>query len=128
MNHLVKSTAGRALDVALFGVGLAEGIARGVYGRVRAMTGSGSSTIPEQRVRPVPTVPTVPSRPTPDPYDVEVETPVGTTGAGPGYNPSTAEADLQQPGTEPIMDPATTKSVKAETDHLRKAAERNPES
>ena len=55
--------------------------------------------------------------------DVEVETPVGTTGAGEGYNPDTGETDLQQPGTEPLMDPSLTKSVKSEAETLRKAAE-----
>jgi hypothetical protein len=59
--------------------------------------------------------------------DLDVVTPVGTTGAAPGYNPSTAESDLQQPGTEEIVDPSTTKKVKSESDMLRKAAERNPE-
>ena len=44
----------------------------------------------------------------------EVTTPVGTTGAGTAYNPDTSDTDLQQPGTEPIMDPATTKTVAAE--------------
>lgn len=55
--------------------------------------------------------------------DVEVTTPVGTTGAGPGYNPDTTETDLQQPGTEPLMDPSTTKRIKSESDVLRKAAD-----
>lgn len=55
--------------------------------------------------------------------DVEVTTPVGTTGAGLGKNPDTGEADLQQPGTEPLMDPSTTKRIKKETDTLRKAAD-----
>ena len=59
--------------------------------------------------------------------DLDVETPVGTTGAGPGSNPDTDEADLQQPGTEPLMDPATAKSVKSESETLRRAAEREPE-
>jgi hypothetical protein len=55
--------------------------------------------------------------------DVEVTTPVGTTGAGPGYNPDTNETDLQQPGTEPLMDPSLTKSIKSEAETLQKAAE-----
>jgi hypothetical protein len=55
--------------------------------------------------------------------DVEVETPVGTTGAGEGYNPDTGETDLQQPGTEPLMDPSLTKSIKSEAETLQKAAE-----
>lgn len=57
--------------------------------------------------------------------DVEVQTPVGTTGAGEGYNPDTNESDLQQPGTEPLMDPSTTKSVKSEAETLRKAADQD---
>jgi hypothetical protein len=55
--------------------------------------------------------------------DVDVETPVGTTGADAGFNPDTAEADLQQPDTEPLVDPSTTKAVKSESDVLRKAAD-----
>jgi hypothetical protein len=57
--------------------------------------------------------------------DLGVQTPVGTTGAAAGHNPDTAEADLQQPDTEPLLDPSTTKAVKAETDILRKAADRD---
>jgi hypothetical protein len=57
--------------------------------------------------------------------DVEVQTPVGTTGAGEGFNPDTGETDLQQPGTEPLMDPATTKAVKSEAETLRKAADQD---
>ncbi|NYJ03420.1 hypothetical protein HNR19_004118 [Nocardioides thalensis] len=55
--------------------------------------------------------------------DPDVETPVGTTGAGEGYNPDTAETGLQQPGTEPLMDPSLTKSVKSEAETLRRAAD-----
>jgi hypothetical protein len=54
--------------------------------------------------------------------DIDIETPVGTTGADVGHNPDTAEADLQQPATEPLVDPATTKAVKAETETGRNAA------
>jgi hypothetical protein len=46
----------------------------------------------------------------------EVTTPVGTTGAGRAYNPDTTDTDLQQPDTEPLMDPATTKAVAAEAE------------
>ena len=53
---------------------------------------------------------------------VDVETPVGTTGADVGFNPDTAEADLQQPGTAPLVDDATVKAVAAETTTGRKAA------
>ena len=54
--------------------------------------------------------------------DVDVETPVGTTGAGVGYNPDTAEADLQQPQTQPLVDPALTKQVKAAARTGKKAS------
>jgi hypothetical protein len=55
--------------------------------------------------------------------DVDVATPVGTTGADVGFNPDTAEADLQQPGTEPLLDPSLTKSVKSEADTLGRASD-----
>lgn len=56
-----------------------------------------------------------------------VRTPAGTSAVSEGSNPSTTETGLTQPGTEPIVDPATTKQVASETDKLRKAAESNPE-
>jgi hypothetical protein len=56
-----------------------------------------------------------------------VTTPVGTPGAGKGRNPDTAERDLNQPGTEGIVDEATVKAVASEAKTMRKAAERNPE-
>jgi hypothetical protein len=112
----LKRGAARGIDAVLFGAGLVEGAARGVVGRIRR----------EDRPREAPR-PSVPHRPTPDPYDVGVSTPVGTTGAAPAYNPDTAESDLQQRGTEQIMEPSTTKRIKSEADMMRKAAERNPE-
>lgn len=57
--------------------------------------------------------------------DTEVTTPAGTTGAGPGYNPDTAETGLEQPDTEPLMDPSLTKAVKAEAETMRKASDPN---
>jgi hypothetical protein len=54
--------------------------------------------------------------------EIDVETPVGTTGADVGHNPDTAEADLQQPGTAPLVDDATVKAIKSETKTGRKAA------
>ncbi len=53
----------------------------------------------------------------------DVTTPVGTTGAGAAYNPDTTETDLQQPGTEPLMDPATTKTIASEAETLGRAAD-----
>lgn len=56
-----------------------------------------------------------------------VETPAGTTGAAAGHNPDTAEAGLQQPDTEPLLDPATAKAIRSESAMMRKDAERDPE-
>jgi len=58
-----------------------------------------------------------------DAPDIDIETPVGTTGADVGHNPDTAEADLQQPGTEPLLDPATAKAIRSEADMMQKAAD-----
>ena len=55
--------------------------------------------------------------------DSEVTTPVGTTGADVATNPDTTETDLQQPGTEPLMDPSTVKAVASETETLTKGAD-----
>ena len=55
--------------------------------------------------------------------DSAVTTPAGTTAAGPGYNPDTAESDLHQPDTEPLMDPSLTKKVRSEAETMRKASE-----
>lgn len=59
--------------------------------------------------------------------DVDIETPVGTTGADVGHNPDTAEADLQQPGTEPLFDPGTAKSVRKEAAMMQRAADPDKE-
>jgi hypothetical protein len=53
----------------------------------------------------------------------DLRTPSGIPAADEGHNPDTAETDLLQPGTEPLMDPATVKSVKSETDVLQRAAD-----
>jgi hypothetical protein len=55
--------------------------------------------------------------------EIDVETPVGTTGADVGFNPDTAEADLQQPDTEPLLDPATAKAIRSEAETLQKGAD-----
>jgi hypothetical protein len=59
--------------------------------------------------------------------DLDIETPVGTTGADVGHNPDTAEADLQQPGTEPLFDAGLAKAIRSESEMLQKGAERDPE-
>jgi hypothetical protein len=58
--------------------------------------------------------------------DIDVETPVGTTGADVAHNPDTAEADLQQPGTEPLLDAGTAKAIRSESAMMQKGAEREP--
>jgi hypothetical protein len=52
-----------------------------------------------------------------------VTTPVGTTAADDATNPDTADRDLQQPGTEPLVDPATTKAIRSEQQILSRAAD-----
>jgi hypothetical protein len=52
-----------------------------------------------------------------------VRTPSGISAADEGYNPDTAETDLYQPGTEPLMDPATVKSIKSEAEVMQRAAD-----
>jgi hypothetical protein len=58
---------------------------------------------------------------------VDVETPVGMTGADMGRNPATGGADRQQPLTQPLLDPATAKAIRSETEMLQKDAERDVE-
>ena len=52
-------------------------------------------------------------------------TPSGIPAAGDGYNPDTTETDLHQPGTEPVMDPATVKAAVSESEMMRRAADRD---
>jgi hypothetical protein len=53
----------------------------------------------------------------------EITTPSGIPAAGRGVNPDTTDTDLYQPGTEPLMDPATVKSVASESEVLQRAAD-----
>ena len=53
----------------------------------------------------------------------DITTPSGIPAAGQGINPDTTETDLHQPGTEPLMDPATVKAVASESAVLRRAAD-----
>ena len=52
----------------------------------------------------------------------DITTPSGIPAAGEGINPDTTETDLHQPGTEPLMDPATVKAVHGESATLSRAA------
>ena len=51
--------------------------------------------------------------------DDDLRTPSGIPAADEGHNPDTSETNLHQPGTEPLMDPATVKAVASESDVLR---------
>ncbi len=53
----------------------------------------------------------------------EVTTPVGTTAADVATNPDTTDTDLQQPGTEPLLDPGAANAIRSESETLRKAAQ-----
>lgn len=53
----------------------------------------------------------------------DITTPSGIPAAGEGFNPDTTDTDLHQPGTEPLMDPATVKAVSSESEVLRRAAD-----
>jgi hypothetical protein len=53
----------------------------------------------------------------------DLRTPAGIPAADEGHNPDTAETDLYQPGTEPLMDPATVKSAKSEAETMQRAAD-----
>jgi hypothetical protein len=57
----------------------------------------------------------------------DVRTPSGIPAADTATNPDTTEAELTQPGTEPLVDPGTAKATRSQSDTLRKAAEQNPE-
>jgi hypothetical protein len=55
--------------------------------------------------------------------DDELRTPSGIPAADEGHNPDTADTDLHQPGTEPLMDPATVKAAKSEAEVMQRAAD-----
>ncbi len=54
--------------------------------------------------------------------DLDLETPVGTTGADVGHNPDTAESDLRQPDTAPGVDPGLTSSIRKDEERGLAAA------
>jgi hypothetical protein len=139
---VTRQTVRHPVDTGLKAVGRSIGLVRGT---ARVVAGAVSGHRTEE---PVDRPPEPPHSPTdadqeprtqtpgdlPTPTDLaeqvsptdEVTTPVGTTGAGEAYNPDTGETDLQQPGTEPLMDPATTKEVASESETLRRGAEKEP--
>lgn len=59
--------------------------------------------------------------------DADVETPVDTAGVGVGHNPDTGDAGLQQPLTQPLLDPSVAKAIRSESETLRKAPDPEPD-
>ncbi|WP_210504088.1 hypothetical protein [Nocardioides xinjiangensis] len=53
----------------------------------------------------------------------DLTTPSGIPAAAEGFNPDTTDTDLHQPGTEPLVDPATVKAVASESEVLSRAAD-----
>lgn len=136
--HLTKPLL-HPIETGLTALGWTVGVVRGTAtAAAGAVLGHRDATTSEQTEKPARTVTPPASEPRtqtpgdlPTPADLaervartpDVTTPVGTTGAGTAYNPDTTETDLQQPGTEPLMDPATTKAVAKEAEMLQRAAD-----
>ena len=55
----------------------------------------------------------------------DLRTPSGIPAADEGHDPDTTEHDLHRPGTGPLMDPATVKSIKSESEVMQRAADTN---
>jgi len=131
----VRHPVGTGLKVVGRSIGLVRGAAGAVIGDAGARREAPAPPpAPDVDIDPAPDLPEPRTQlpgDLPTPADLaerierteDVTTPVGTTGAGTAYNPDTAETDLQQPGTEPLMDPATTKAVASEAATLSRAAD-----
>lgn len=117
----IRTLAGasrKALTLALAATGQAARLARG---GVRFAAGIADRAVAARR-------PGVAEEAVGEPAaEPELRTPSGIPAADHGFNPDTGETDLVQPGTEPIMDPATTKAVKSESDTMGKAADPHKE-
>jgi len=136
MTRTTRETVRHPVDTGLKVVGRSIGLVRGTVVAVAGAVGRHRGADQSAAAPPIPSGPDREPRtqtpgdlPTPtdlaervSPGD-EVTTPVGTTGAGPAYNPDTGETDLQQPGTEPLMEPSTTKAVASEAETLRRGAD-----
>lgn len=57
--------------------------------------------------------------------DEELLTPSGIPAADVGHNPDTAETDLEQPDTEPLIDPSAAKAARSEATTMSRAADRD---
>ena len=60
--------------------------------------------------------------------DADVETTVGTTGAGVEHNPDTGDAGRPEHLTQPLLDPSVAKAIRSESETLRKASDPDPDS
>lgn len=126
------TVAGKAVHAATHPVRTVSTVAGRAREVATALTGGGGTATTDRpsqdtdthRPRAVRPEPPAESQAPPEP---EVRTPAGTTAAAPGHNPSTGETDLEQPGTEPLLDPSLTKAVKSESETMRKAADPHPE-
>jgi hypothetical protein len=136
VRNLAIGAVKRPIGLGLAGIGRTIGLARGSRRAVSAVLSGHPGRPPEESdrlrsVTPPPTdvaaeAPAPPEEPSADQVPVEepdLVTPVGTPAADVGHNPDTTDTDLQQPGTEPIMDPATTKAVASEAATLGRAAD-----
>ena len=134
--NLATGAVKRPIGLGLAGIGRTIGLARGTRRAVAGLLSGHPATPSEdsdrlRSVTPPPTEvaadpPEAPETPVADEEPAEepdIVTPVGTPAADVAHNPDTTDTDLQQPGTEPIMDPATTKSVASEAATLGRAAD-----
>jgi hypothetical protein len=138
-----RDTVRHPVDTGLKAVGLSIGLVRGAAEAVAGVVAGHRAEQPDEPAgRTGPTPPAATTEPPPEPVTItpdemptpadlaerierspDVTTPVGTTGAGHATNPDTTDTDLQQPGTEPLMDPATTKAVASEQAMMSRAAD-----
>jgi hypothetical protein len=136
VRRLATGAVKRPIGLGLAGIGRTIGLARGSRRAVAGLLWGRPARPPEesdrhQSVSPAPTdvaaeAPAAPEAPRAheEPAEEpEIVTPVGTPAADVAHNPDTTDTDLQQPGTEPIMDPATTKTVASEAATLGRAAD-----
>ena len=136
--HVAAAAAGTAAGIAATGVRTTARVLGWAAGRVTGPSPqqspwAASTDVPPPASKKAPARQKAPSKkaavmaPALGLTEAEAEdvlrTPSGIPAAGDGINPDTTETDLHQPGTEPLMDPATVKAVKSESDVLRRAAD-----
>jgi len=143
MIRQLASVATSALRHPRRSIGQVTGLARGAVVGVAHLVARDQRHQPDgaaDRVAPTPEPPAEPQASAPPPApavpgeewdeaaqaqepDRDVPTPAGTTGADEAYDPDAGRTDLDQPGTEPLLDPSTAKSVRSESETLRRASD-----